>query len=429
MNSVAGVLRLPTYRRFLAAAICSGMGVWIFQTAIYWAGLQSGSTASVGILVAAISLPSLILTIPAGVLTDRVGPFWLLFIGSLSPALACIGGLALVAPDGSIALDPATLVTFMVGVAYALWSVPALVYVTRSVPPNLLGAAISLMVLQYATGRIAGGALGGLVVSMGGAGLAFGVSAAIFVVGMVTVLTLPRLGGLDARGGNTVRGLVEAVSWLRGAPATLALVALGALSSLLAYAYIPLLGALSRDVIGAGSAGLGILTATSGIGMVASGILADPVGKRIGRGRGVVATMVLGALSMIGLGQSNVLVVSVALLAAVAFLGSARSAMASYLMQSLTPARMRGRVTSLADFVAQLMSIVGSLAVGGLAVSAGVTAVLVGSGVAVVLVVGLVVALWPRILRMDVDRESRPVVGGRPYVEGRGSGVPLPETS
>ena len=429
MNSVAGVLRLPTYRRFLAAAICSGVGVWIFQTAIYWAGLQSGSTASVGILVAAISLPSLLLTIPAGVLTDRVGPFWLLFVGSLSPALACIGGLALVGPDGSIALDPATLVTFMVGASYALWSVPALVYVTRSVPPNLLGAAISLMVIQYATGRIAGGALGGLIVSAGGAGLAFGVSAAIFIVGVATVLTLPRLGGLDARGGNTVRGLVEAVSWLRGAPATLVLVSFGALSSLLAYSYIPLLGALSRDVIGAGSAGLGILTATSGIGMVASGVLSDPVGKRLGRGRGVVVTMVLGAVGMIGLGQSSILVVSVALVVVVAFLGSARSAMASYLMQSLTPPRMRGRVTSLADFVAQLMSISGSLAVGGLAVSAGVTPVLVGSGVAIVVVVGLFVALWPRILRLDVDPEARPVVGDRPYAEGRGAGAPLPETS
>ena len=70
VNAVAGVLRLGIYRRFLAAAICTGVGVWIFQTAIYWAGLQSGSTATVGILVAVLSLPSLLLTIPAGVLTD-----------------------------------------------------------------------------------------------------------------------------------------------------------------------------------------------------------------------------------------------------------------------------------------------------------------------------------------------------------------------
>ena len=154
MNAVAEVLRLGIYRRFLAAAICTGVGVWIFQTAIYWAGLQSGSTATVGILVAVLSLPSLLLTIPAGVLTDRAGPFWLLFVGQVAPAVACIAGIALVGPDGGIALEPAILVTFVVGAAYALWSVPALVYVTRSVPPELLGPAISLMVLQFATGRI-----------------------------------------------------------------------------------------------------------------------------------------------------------------------------------------------------------------------------------------------------------------------------------
>ena len=429
MNAVAGVLRLGIYRRFLAAAICTGVGVWVFQTAIYWAGLQTGSTATVGMLVAVLSLPSLLLTIPAGVLTDRVGPFWLLFVGQVAPAVACIVGIALVAPDGSIALEPATLVTFVVGAAYALWSVPALVYVTRAVPAELLGPAISLMVLQFATGRIVGGALGGAVVSAGGAGLAFAVSAAMFGFGILAVMTLPRLGGLDHLAGNTVRGLVESVAWLRRAPATLALVVLGALASLLAYSYVPLLGALSRDVIGSGSAGLGILTATSGIGMVISGIAANSVGMRLRRGRGVVITMVLGGVGMAALGISSILVLSIGLVVVVAFLGSTRSALSSYLMQSLTPPRMRGRVTSLADFVAQIMSVAGSLAVGAAAATIGVTSVLVASGVIIVAVVVLVVLVWPRILQLDVDARAQPVVGDRPYVEGAGAGAALPEPS
>ena len=43
-----------------------------------------------------------------------------------------------------------------------------------------------------------------------------------------------------------------------------------------------------------------------------------------------------------------------------------------------------------------------------MATSAGPTPVLVGAGVAIVVVVGVVVLLWPRILRLDVDREARP---------------------
>jgi MFS family permease len=429
VTAVAEVLRLGIYRRFLAAAICTGVGVWIFQTALYWAGLQTGSTATVGILVAVLSLPSLLLTIPAGVLTDRAGPFWLLFVGQVAPAVACVAGIALVAPDGSIALQPAIVVTFVVGAAYALWSVPALVYVTRSVPPELLGPAISLMVLQFATGRIVGGAVGGAVVSAGGAGLAFAVSAAMFGLGILAVLTLPRLGGLDHRAGNTVRGIVEAVSWLRRAPATLVLVVLGATASLLAYSYVPLLGALSRDVLGAGSGGLGVLTATSGIGMVISGIAANSVGSRLRRGRGVVVTMIVGALCMAALGVSSILVLSIGLVVVVAFLGSTRSALSSYLMQSLTPPRMRGRVTSLADFVAQIMSITGSLAVGAAAASAGASAVLVAAGLIIVGVVGLVVLVWPRILQLDVNATAQPVVGNRPYVEGAGPGAAIPEPS
>jgi MFS family permease len=423
VSSVLHVLRLGTYQRFLAGAVCSGVGVWIFQTALYWAALQSGSTGSVGILVAVISLPSLLLTIPAGFLTDRAGPFWLLLLGQVMPALMCVVGIAFVAADGSIALGPAALVTFVVGTAYALWNVPALVYVTRIVPPRLMGSAISLMVLQYAAGRIVGGALGGFLVGAGGAGLALAVSAAVFTVGAVVVLTLPRISGLETRGGSSLRGMLEAVRWLRYAPATLVLVVFGATASMLAYAYIPLLGALSRDVIGAGSAGLGTLTATSGIGMVASALTANALGARLRRGRGVVVLLVLGAIGMAALGASTLLLVSVVLVIAVAYFSSSRSSIAQFLLQSLTPARMRGRVASLADFVGQILTIIGSLAVGALAVPYGPTAVLFACSAAIVAMVIIVTLISPRILVLDVDTEAKPVIGGAPYVEGRVGGA------
>ena len=418
MKSVAAVLRIGTYRRFITAAICSGIALWIFQTALYWVSLQSGSTGTVGFLLAIIAVPSLVLTIPAGFLTDRVGAFWLLFIGQAAPAIACVIGIGLVTGNGSIALEPATLVTLVVGAAYALWNVPALVYVTRIVEPRLMGSAIALMILQFAVGRIVGGALGGVLVGIGGAGLAFAVAAAIFSVGAVVVFTLPRLSGLETRSGSTVRGMVEAVRWLRWAPATRALVVLGAISSLLSYSYIPLLGALSRDVIGAGSTGLGVLTATSGIGMFIAALTANTVGVGLRRGRGVVLTMMVGATVMALLGTSTVLLVSVLLVIVVAFLGSTRSSIAQFLLQSLSPPRMRGRVASLADFVGQAMSIVGSIGVGALATTWGPTAVLIGAGIGVVVTVGLLTLVFPRILVLDVDGDARPVMGDRLYAEG-----------
>jgi MFS family permease len=426
VSGVTDVLRLGTYRRFLAGAICSGVGVWIFQTALYWAALQAGSTETVGILVALLSIPSLVLTLPAGFLTDRVGPFWLLFTGQAAPTVACLVGVALVGPGGTIAFEPVAVVTVVVGIAYALWSVPALVYVTRVVEPRLMGSAIGLMVLQYAIGRIVGGALGGALVTAGGAGLAFGVSAAIFGIGCIVVLSLPRVKPLESRTGSTLNGMVEAIRWLRWAPATLALVVVGAVSSLVGYAYIPLLGAISRDVIGAGPAGLGTLTSTSGIGMVISALTVNTLGVRLRRGRGVVVTMLLGAVAMAALGYSRVLALSVVLVASVAFLGSTRSSLAQFLMQSISPPRMRGRIASLADFMAQIMSIVGSLAVGVLAATWGATAVLLGCAIVVATIVSLVLLAWPRILDLDVDREAHAMIGGRPYVEGRGR-ASLPE--
>jgi MFS family permease len=212
--------------------------------------------------------------------------------------------------------------------------------------------------------------------------------------------------------------MIEAVRWLRWAPATRALVVLGAISSLLSYSYIPLLGALSRDVIGAGSTGLGVLTATSGIGMFIAALTANTVGVGLRRGRGVVLTMMVGATVMALLGTSTVLLVSVLLVIVVAFLGSTRSSIAQFLLQSLSPPRMRGRVASLADFVGQAMSIVGSIGVGALATTWGPTAVLIGAGIGVVVTVGLLTLVFPRILVLDVDGDARPVMGDRLYAEG-----------
>src|SRR5262249_31143298 len=149
----------------------------------------------------------------------------------------------------------------------------------------------------------------------------------------VVVLTLPRVAGLETRTDSTLRGMLEAVRWLRWAPATLALVVFSATASLLAYAYIPLLGALSRDVLGAGSTGLGTLTSTSGIGMVASALTANAVGARLRRGRSVVVLMSLGATAMALLGFSTVLIVSVGLVIMVAYLGSSRSSIGQFLLQ------------------------------------------------------------------------------------------------
>jgi hydrogenase-4 membrane subunit HyfE len=79
---------------------------------------------------------------------------------------------------------------------------------------------------------------------------------------------------------------------------------------------------------------------------------------------------------------------------------------------------MRGRVASLADFIGQILTIAGSLAVGALAVPYGPTAVLLGCSAAIVAIVVIVTLLSPRILVLDVDTEAKPIIGGAPYAEG-----------
>jgi hypothetical protein len=65
-------LAAPTYRRFIAAAFVGNVGLWMQATAQGWLVLElTGSPAMLGLVGALATLPTLLLSLPAGVLADR----------------------------------------------------------------------------------------------------------------------------------------------------------------------------------------------------------------------------------------------------------------------------------------------------------------------------------------------------------------------
>ena len=68
-------LSVPAFRRFLVALTAAELGLYAFETALYWTVLETtGSAVAVSIAFSAIIAPMLLLTIPIRIMVDRIGP-------------------------------------------------------------------------------------------------------------------------------------------------------------------------------------------------------------------------------------------------------------------------------------------------------------------------------------------------------------------
>jgi MFS family permease len=408
------VLGDPRYRRFLAGAISYSIGLWSFQTVIVWSVLeQTGSAAAVSILTIAITLPTLIFTLAAGTLADRRDPRSVMLVAQTGE----VAGIALAiaaAATNQLTLPVAALLIFTVGSLDAFSNVPAMVYVGRLVEPRLMASALGLSGIQFGSGRIGGGIVAGVAFQVGGP--VAGLSICLGAVGLsaVVVSTLPRLRRADIATAASRFGLDDirvAVGWVRASPPALAIIALGFFAATGVYSYFALLPILARDVLGGSSVALGLLTSSGGVGVVIGALLLDVVGRRIGRGRAIAASLSVASVAFILLGASRVLPISMALMVLLTIGLGIYRVTCQLLLQALAPARIRGRVLATFELTFWGMFSIGTLVAGSLADANGAQFVTLACGLLTLVGTGVVVLVYRQFLSLDVDAQGRGIVG------------------
>lgn len=408
------VLRLATYRRYLAAAISYSVGMWTFQTVLIWIVLeQTGSAGSVSLLLICLTAAWLLCSLPAGVLADRHDVRRLMLTGQIFGALSMgIGALATAA--GVMSPPVAMLLIFVLGVSDAFYNVPGMVFVGRLVEPRLMAGAIGLSALQYGFGRILGGIVTAVAISAIGTAASLGLSALLFLVSFALVSTLPSLPRLETSPGRaSLRDLVPAIRWYRGSAPSVALMVLGLCAALFVYSYFTLLPIVAIQVLDAGSGGLGVLTSAGGLGVLIGSLLTDPVGRRIGRGRATVVSLVGASAAFAGLGLSTLLPVSIVFTIALTMVLGIYRVTTQLLLQHLAPARMRGRVISVFELSFWGTYPLGTVAAGALADRFGAQAVIVSFAIATVLTAAVVLLITRNLIGLDVDRDGEIVLDRR----------------
>lgn len=346
----------------LVGSLLSSAGAVVYVVVTSWLLFDlTGSSAVVGSLAAALQLPAVILTLPAGILADHRDRRRLVIETQACVACGMLLLAALVsAGHGSVPVLLATAV--VVGTAGAFGGPVWFAYLGTLLDDDELMMGSSLVSIAANTAASIGPLIGALLLRLIGAGAAYTVTGASFVMMIVAVLAVPvsrptstPFHGLGAAAREVIQFARTSPTARRLLPAVAAVAAFGT-------GLPALLPAFTSTVLHGTSSSYGVLLAAWGFGGLMGSVVMGALAKRIAKRH----LMVTGSLA-VGLGAialATATTSEVAILALVLISGGQAVAtiVARALLQLDAPAELQGRMMSL-----WLSAVLGVGAAGGLA--------------------------------------------------------------
>ena len=397
-------LRLRDFRLLWTGMTLSLLGDGVLLVALAWQAYElSDSPAAMAGIGVALTLPQVVLVLVAGVVSDRADRRLLMLTADVGRA-ATLGLLGVLAVTGELQLWHLVTGIAVYGTAAAFFLPAFDALVPEVVPEELLVEANALdQFVRPAALWLLGPALGGVLVAAHGAGWAFLLDAATFLVSALC-LTLMRAGRWKAARGvgapgtsggaaplapaepvtvrSTLRELREGLAYVVRAPwlwatfvaATFTyLLFLGPTEVLLPY--------LVKHDLGGGAGDLGLILAAGGVSALVTAFVVGQVG--IPR-RAMTFTYVAWAcatLSVAGYGLAQTREQAMVAAALVAGFEAAGAVAWTTTKQRFIPAGLLGRVSSF-DWFISLALVPLSYALSAPAAAAwGARATLIGAGV------------------------------------------------
>jgi MFS family permease len=260
------------HRLFLAvwaSALISHFGSQIQGVGASWLMTTLAESAQLVALVGTATLvPVLLFSLPFGAMADihdrrkvLIAAELIMFTASTLLSLAAFAGM----------ITPALLLflTFVIGLGFALQSPAWHAAVREFVPQEELAGAISLNILGFHVARMAGPAVGGLIVGTAGPEIAFVVNACSYIALLIVLLKWRRPREFSRLSQETVSAaMANGIRFMLHADAVGRIVVRATLFGMCLASFLALLPLVARDVLGGGPLLFGTLVAFSGIGSV-----------------------------------------------------------------------------------------------------------------------------------------------------------------
>ncbi|WP_053227834.1 MFS transporter [Solirubrobacter soli] len=376
-------LRHRDFRLLWTGMCVSLLGDGMFMVAMAWQvyALSNVPTA-LSLVGIAMAVPTIALLLIGGVVVDRFDRRRVMVAADVTRGLA-VGLLALLSLTGAIELWHVVALVAVYGVGAAFFNPAFDAIVPDVLPESDLGQANALdQFVRPLALRLAGPALGGLLVAAVGAGAAFAFDAASFVLSAGVVLSMRARPTLRTASGSVVADIRVGWSFIRGRVWLWATFASAAIAYLLFMGPAEvLLPYVVKNELGGSAADLGIVFAAGGIGSVLCAVIIGQGGLPRRDITFMYAVWTLGTLCVAGYGIANA--VWQLMLASFAFnaFETAGTIVWATAKQKHVPAALLGRVSSL-DWLISIGLLPLSFALTGPVSGAiGVRETLIGAGV------------------------------------------------
>ncbi|MCY1193809.1 H+ Antiporter protein [compost metagenome] len=306
------------------------------------------SAAQTGYLQTAQTLPFLLLSLPAGVLADRVSRQALMTAAESVRAASLLGLLALLW-SGGLGLGWLAVLGFLGAVGTVAYNVAAPALVPRLVAPGELASANRWLELARSAAFSAGPAAGGALVGWTGAPAAYALAAALSLLAALLLAGLPREAPEPRPRRRMLSELREGAAFVAAHPLLRPVLATAVFFNTAWFVLQAVYVAYAIERLGLSAAGVGATLGVYGGGMVAGALLAPWLARRLSFG------------AMIGAGPLAALAASVLLLATLAHPSGAWAAAGFFLFgagpilwtittttlrQAVTPNALLGRVSA-----------------------------------------------------------------------------------
>ena len=361
------------FRIFWLGQTVSLIGAWMQSMAQGWLALElSNSPLVVGLVSFAGSLPVVLLSLQAGVLSDRYDRLRIVKIAQ-SLLLAEAAVLWWFTWSGNITIPWLLFLATMTGI-FAAVEIPA----RQSLIVELVGRkdlreAIALNSSGFNLARIIGPWIGAFVIGTFGIEWCFALNALSFLAVLWGLfrIRLPAWVPVAATV-STREGIRQLWRYMRQTREVSIVMRLVGVYSILGIPYLTLMPVVARDVLGTGARGYGLLLGCVGLGGLAGALFLASVGTRFSRGRLLGRTSQAFAVLLIAFSFVRVPELAYPVLLATGFAMIMNNALANGILQSIVPDAMRGRLMAAYSIaVVGLSQVVGALLAGVVAAAFG----------------------------------------------------------
>jgi MFS family permease len=413
------VIRIPPalrHRQFTliwGGLIISMIGSQMQQWALFWHISQlSSEPIAVSIVGGVRFVAVLCFSMIGGLVADRYDRRTILFI-TQSTALLVALVLGLLTMLQIIQLWHIYVLTGIQAATMAFDLPARQALVPNLVPREDLPNAFSLQSIAFNTGAIAGPALSGLTIAYWGQEFAYLVNSLSF---LAVIGALALMGAVNQQRAAAARGLRAAladiragVHFIRSQPLILSSMVLDFFATFFASANT-LLPYFAQYVLHVNEVAYGWLASAASVGAVTVGLVISQFGRIRHQGKLLLGSVVVFGISAILFGASR----SYGMVFAALVLGGAADSISTIIRNTIrnmqTPDLLRGRMTGINQIFFMGGPQLGEIEAGAVAQGLGVPFAIISGGVGTIVMVALIAARWPILLRYNGDEpaESQP---------------------